>query len=49
MDSITVDLSILQDYCNNNGMNHLIITEDNKIEIMEAIVAMQLKDKLAAE
>jgi hypothetical protein len=30
-------------------MNHLIITEDNKIEVVEAIVAMQLKDKLAAE
>ncbi len=49
MDHVTVNLSTLQDYCNNNDMGHIIITEDNKIEIVEAIVAMQLKDKLAAE
>ncbi len=49
IDSITIDLATLQDYCKKNNMEDIIINENNKIKIVEAIAAMKFKDKLSAE
>lgn len=44
-----ISMDILQDYCDRNDMNDIIVNEENKIEIVEAIIAMWFKDKLLAE
>jgi hypothetical protein len=35
-----INMDILQDYCDRNDMNDIIINEENKIEVVEAIIAM---------
>jgi len=35
-----ISMDILQDYCDRNDMNDIIVNEENKIEIVEAIIAM---------
>ena len=49
IDNVIVNLSTLQSYCKKNNIEDIIINENNKIEIVEAIAGMQLKDKLSAE
>ncbi len=44
-----VDISTLKNYCNNNGMSDIIINEENKTEIVEAIIAMLFKDELLSQ
>lgn len=46
IEDIQVDSTILQDYCNHNGLEDVIVTEDNKQDVLEAINAMIFKDEL---
>jgi hypothetical protein len=49
IDHKDIDMITLQSYCNNNSMSDIIINEDNKIKVVEAIVSMLFKDKLFSE
>lgn len=46
IEDIQIDSTILQDYCNHNGLEDVIVTEDNKQDVLEAINAMIFKDEL---
>ena len=46
IDDITVNSKVLQEYCLQNGLDDIRVNEENKEEILEAIVAMKRKDEL---
>ena len=46
IDDITVNSKVLQEYCLQNGLDDIRVNEENKEEILEAIVAMERKDEL---
>lgn len=44
-----INITTLQNYCHKNDINNILINEDNKIEIVEAIVGMERKNQLLEE